>query len=142
MLFRGPFRPYDREAAASFVSAVLAGQLPYELKQAYPDGVTFELFDQSTCTHATAASAAAAKAGGPIQIADIKAGLGMLAPQDAPSLLARLPQSVVRDGRIVPVCSELAELVVGAPAPASTPAMSIGEQEKLREARLRRFGAG
>jgi hypothetical protein len=140
MLFRGPFRAYDSEAGASFVGAVLDGRLPYELKQAYPDGATFQLFDQSSSTHARAASAAAAKGGGPVQIADVQAGLGMLAPQDAQSLLARLPQSVVRDGHILPVRSELVELI-GAPAAAPTPAMSTGEQEELRQARLRRFGA-
>lgn len=140
MLFRGPFRAYNSEAAASFVGAVLTGQLPYELKQAYPDGVTFELFDNSSCTHARAVAAAAVKAGAPVEIADVTAGLGMLAPQDARSLLARLPQSVVRDGNILPVRSEVAELVCSSATACPQP-VSTDEQEKLRRARLRRFGA-
>ncbi len=38
MLYRGPFRPYP--AAAAFVREVLAGYLPYELKERHPDGDT------------------------------------------------------------------------------------------------------
>jgi hypothetical protein len=36
MLRRGPFRPWSE--AAPFVREAMAGYLPYELKQARPDG--------------------------------------------------------------------------------------------------------
>ena len=145
MLFRGPFRAYENAAASSFATAVLGGQIPYELKQAYPNGVTFRLFDQCASTYAQAAASAAAKGGGPVQLGDLEGGHGMLAPQDAQRLLGRLPQSVLRDGALVPVRAEVAALigapVPGAPGSAAAPARSASEQEALRNARLRRFDA-
>ena len=57
----------------------------------------------------------------------------MLAPQPPQRLLERLPANVVRDGRLVPVRAEVAELLGRA---TDGPAV---DADAVRAARLRRF---
>ena len=99
LLFRGPFRPWSD--AEALVRDVAAGYCPLELRQRHPDGVSFEIMDCADRTHAQGAADAAAR--GVVGIDDVKRGATMLAPQPPQRLLERLPEAVVRDGRLVPV---------------------------------------
>jgi len=134
MMHRGPFRPYAE--AAPFVREVMAGYLPYELKQRHPDGVLFEpLLDFCHATYAEAsASAVAARGGGVMDLQALHAGGDLLVPQG--QLLERLPKSVLRNGAVVPVRDEIAALIGGRGAEAGAPAP---DAEAVRAARLRRF---
>ena len=134
MMHRGPFRPYAE--AAPFVREVMAGYLPYELKQRHPDGVLFEpLLDFCHATYAEAsASAVAARGGGVMDLQALHAGGDLLVPQGR--LLERLPKSVLRNGAVVPVRDEIAALIGGRGAEAGAPAP---DAEAVRAARLRRF---
>ena len=142
MMHRGPFRPYAE--AAPFVREVMAGYLPYELKQRHPDGLLFEpLLDFCHATYAEAsASAVAARGGGGglgggggvMDLQALHAGSDLLVPQGR--LLERLPKSVMRNGTVVPVRDEIAALVGGRGAEAGAPAP---DAEAVRAARLRRF---
>lgn len=142
MMHRGPFRPYAE--AAPFVREVMAGYLPYELKQRHPDGLLFEpLLDFCHATYAEAsASAVAARGGGSglgggggvMDLQALHAGSDLLVPQGR--LLERLPKSVMRNGTVVPVRDEIAALVGGRGAEAGAPAP---DAEAVRAARLRRF---
>ncbi|XP_003384072.1 PREDICTED: UBX domain-containing protein 11-like isoform X2 [Amphimedon queenslandica] len=46
MLFSGPFRPYTDPMTQNFIQDLLDGYFPSELKEAYPEGVPFELNDK------------------------------------------------------------------------------------------------
>jgi len=162
MLYRGPFRPFGAEEASGFAEQVMAGYLPHELQQRHPSGFELELHDCTSETHACALAAAharAAAARGIAGLADLDAVYALLAPQSAEQLVRKLPESVVRDGSVVPVRSEVAALLgaahLGAPA-AKGKAVVLGrggsqqgaahdaqhDAEAVREARLRRFGGG
>ena len=142
MMHRGPFRPYAE--AAPFVREVMAGYLPYELKQRHPDGLLFEpLLDFCHATYAEAAASAVAArggggglggGGGVMDLQALHAGSDLLVPQGR--LLERLPKSVMRNGTVVPVRDEIAALVGGRGAEAGAPAP---DAEAVRAARLRRF---
>ena len=162
MLYRGPFRPFGAEEASGFAEHVMAGFLPHELQQRHPSGFELELHDCTSETHACALAAAharAAAARGIAGLADLDAVYALLAPQSAEQLVRKLPESVVRDGTVVPVRSEVAALLgaahLGAPAAKGksvVPGRGGSEQnaahdaqhdaEAVREARLRRFGGG
>jgi len=140
MMHRGPFRPYAE--AAPFVREVMAGYLPYELKQRHPGGVLFEpLLDFCHATYAEAAASAVAArggggggGGGVVDLQALHAGSDLLVPQGR--LLERLPKSVLRNGAVVPVRDEIAALVGGRGAEAGAPA---ADGEAVRAARVRRF---
>ena len=73
---------------------------------------------------------------GVVGLDDVKRGATMLAPQPPQRLLERLPEAVVRDGRLVPVRAEVAELLGRA---TDGPAV---DADAVRAARLRRFEEG
>ena len=151
-----------------FARQVMAGHVPHELAMRFPDGrFGFELHDCSDASHSEAQALAAAKSraadaakqGGGTgacigTLDDVMDGAAaLLAPQSADQLLGRLPQSVVRDGNLVPVRAELAEML-GRQAPtAAVPSRRAEAQaahagaadgadlRALRAARLRRFEA-
>ena len=133
LLFRGPFRPWSD--AEALVRDVAAGYCPLELRQRYPDGVSFEIMDCADRTHAQGAADAAAR--GVVGIDDVKRGATMLAPPPPQRLLERLPEAVVRDGRLVPVRAEVAELLGR-----STDDGPAVDADAVRAARLRRFEEG
>jgi len=45
MLRRGPFRTYDLESSQAFFKDVLDGYFPFELKEAFPRGVAFDVLN-------------------------------------------------------------------------------------------------
>ena len=120
--------------AEALVRDVAAGYCPLELRQRYPDGVSFEIMDCADRTHAQGVADAAAR--GIVGLDDVKHGATMLAPQPPQRLLERLPAAVVRDGRVVPVRAEVAELLGRA---TDGPAV---DADAVRAARLRRFEDG
>ncbi|KAJ8603478.1 hypothetical protein CTAYLR_005121 [Chrysophaeum taylorii] len=82
MLRAGPFRPFSGDSARAFVRDVLDGYFPAEFKSAYPDGVPFDVVDE------TGEAYTSGKALGPTPDA----------------FLAKLPKSVVdKRGRILEV---------------------------------------
>ena len=153
MLYRGPFRPFGSSYCATFVEQCMAGYLPHELQQSHPKGFRLELHERCAETFAEAHAAASARAsgGGAARAAGV-GGLGsgeaLLAPQRAEHLLSKLPESVLRDGNVVPVRAELAEILGvrdnrrqasgGVGREAGTAAQH--DAAAVREARLRRFG--
>ena len=136
-----------REHSRTRVRAPLAsqGHVPYELRERHPHGALFETHDASHTTHAESARAACAAANGVHDLASVRGGRMLVAPQSADELLQRLPASVVRDGRLLPIRSELAEMIrkpaacAGAHDRDSASASAL-DRDAVREARLRRFG--
>ena len=150
MLYRGPFRQFGAATADVFAQQVMAGMVPNELQDRHPEGVGFELHDRTGATH-EAAQAAAAAAHAPTtahgggarvsSLTDLPYGAdALLAPTTADQLLQRLPSSVLRDGAVLPVRDEIAELLGRRPAAAA--AAPPVDPDAVRAARLRRFGGG
>lgn len=153
MLYRGPFRPMNEVSATLFAQQVMAGMVPNELQERFPDGFGLQLHDKTSTTHAHAHADAAAthvaRAKGPAGarlrgLSDVGGGAdALLAPQSAEQLLQRLPDNVVRDGNLLPVRSDVAELLgVGRRAAAAHGPADENDVQAVRAARLRRFGGG
>jgi hypothetical protein len=131
MLYRGPFRSFGVDSNDHFARQVMAGFLPLELQERYTDGCGLEVHDSTGVTHAHAQAAAIEQhsaRGRPNDgcrssiagLADVRDGAAaLLAPQPAEQLLRAMPLSVVRDGNVLPVRSEIATLI-GAGAGAAT----------------------
>ena len=47
LLRRGPFRKYTEDTARAFVSDIVDGYFPYELKDTSPEGIVFDIVDRS-----------------------------------------------------------------------------------------------
>ena len=157
MLYRGPFRPFGSEEATLFMQQVMAGMVPHELHQRHPDGCVFELHNSTAQTHSQAQADAHARSNASVAhvvgLGDVAGGAALLAPQRAHDVLRRLPQAVVHgDGNVVPIRSEVAQLMglhaAGAAAPSNHEAghQPQGEgqgqghaSKELRAARLRHF---
>ena len=153
MLYRGPFRPFGARDADLFSRQVMSGHMPHELNMRHPDGLRLELHDKCGVTHAQAHADAAAHraaavkrsaAGGVAGVAglrDLANGAdALLAPRGADQLLQRLPASVLRDGNVMPVRNDIAELLGIAARREEKPCQD--DMQAVRAARLRRFGAG
>ncbi len=143
MLYRGPFRPWPGDEARRFVREVAGGRLPRELQAAHPAGALFDIRDASDSTHARAAATASATSARVVGVAGREAGATLLAPQSREQLLARLPSAVVRKGDVLAVRSEIADMLGGRRPPLAPYSAKDGpDMEKLRAARLQRFGVG
>ena len=148
MLYRGPFRPFGERAADVFAQQVMAGMVPNELQDRHPDGLGFELHDKCDTTHAAALAAATSQAaaarapGGAARVTSLgdmpRGADALLAPTNPEQLLQRLPSNVLRDGNMLPVRDEIAELL-GRRANKGAAAAPV-DADAVRAARLRRFG--
>ena len=137
MLYRGPFRPFGSTEADGFAAQLMSGHAPHELDCRYPAGFCFQIYDH--CQTAYAAAVAMASGTGRARVAgldELQSGAALLQPQPVERLLQKLPPSVLRDGNIVPVRSELEQLLGAKP---SAPAAEVQRpnQEAMRAARLR-----
>ena len=56
LIRRGPFRPFSDAPTRAFAQDVLDGFFPFELKDMYPDGVTFDVTDRSSVSGAASNS--------------------------------------------------------------------------------------
>ncbi len=89
MIKRGPFRSIDSKSYRVFVTDIMDGYFPSEYREEYPDGVIFDLIDKHSVDY---------KVGGE---EDIKNQMS------ASNFLARLPKTIVRNGEIIDVRSDI-----------------------------------
>eukprot|EP01138_Halocafeteria_seosinensis_P005025 gb/GECG01005138.1/.p1 GENE.gb/GECG01005138.1/~~gb/GECG01005138.1/.p1 ORF type:complete len:570 (+),score=103.94 gb/GECG01005138.1/:1-1710(+) len=139
MLRRGPFRQYDTESAEAFFTDVMDGYFPYELKDEFPEGVVFKLFDKSDKKFEETGDKAVNKCqfsafngegqrlGGESaqrpasgNYRDAPSNVKSLAQVGDPSIalssrdfLNRLPTNVVRNGNVVGIRSEVSSFMHG-----------------------------
>mmetsp|Transcript_26762 Transcript_26762/g.48241 ORF Transcript_26762/g.48241 Transcript_26762/m.48241 type:complete len:407 (-) Transcript_26762:22-1242(-) len=85
------FKPYSSHEAQSILSDILEGYFPHDLKRKYPDGVPMKVVDYTDQQF----TGQEQKVFG---VHDAKTGL-----KSADEFLADLPESVIRDGQIIPV---------------------------------------
>jgi len=94
-----PFRPYSSHHAQSLLSDLLDGYFPFDLKKKYPDGVPLSVVD---------------KTGEPFRPQD--PGIRSVEDQDLGFLskeqfLAQLPDSVIKQGKVIPIKEDLARML-------------------------------
>lgn len=92
-----PFRPYSSNEAQSMLSDILDGYFPYDLKKKYPDGVPLRSIDRTTEMF---------KSSGSIQGVN-DPSLGLLSKDQ---FLAQLPESVIREGNIIPIREDISKI--------------------------------
>ena len=107
----GRLRPWHEKATRAFMRDMLDGYFPYELKESHPDGVAFKLVDSSDMAFADAAKAAkdvAAKRGNVRGLASLEEAPMQLGRTQ---YLSKLPEAVIRNGKVVNVRAEVAALM-------------------------------
>jgi hypothetical protein len=143
MLFAGPFRDFREPTTQMFLKDVHDGYFPYELKERFPDGVPFAVTDRRHTPYGSAPGATAADpasvaakstgyvlGGGGVPsrlVATTASGAASGATTTTTAagttvagtaggtaaLLARLPPTVVHNGRLVDVRAGIAEALAG-----------------------------
>lgn len=92
------FKPYSSNEAQSILSDILDGYFPYDLKRKYPDGIPLRLVDKTDEMY---------KAGTSNVLGPNDPGNGLLSKDQ---FLEQLPESVIRNGNIVPVREDIAKM--------------------------------
>ena len=98
MVKRGPFRPITSTSYKEFVRDIIDGYFPNEFRDMYPDGVIFDLKDNRHIDYVI---------GGKDDI-DMKL--------TAAQLLGKMPKSVVRNGNIIDIRSEISNRITSSNA--------------------------
>ena len=94
MVKRGPFRPITSSSYKEFVRDILDGFFPNEFREMYPDGVIFDLKDNRHIDY----------------IIGSKEDLDM--KLTAAQLLGKIPKTVVRNGNIIDIRSEISNRLI------------------------------
>jgi hypothetical protein len=95
-----PFRPYSSHQAQSLLSDLLDGFFPFDLKKKYPDGVPLSVVDKTSEPFRPQDS------GGIRSVED--QDLGFLSKEQ---FLAQLPDSVIKEGKVIPIKEDLARML-------------------------------
>ena len=94
-----PFRPYSSHEAQSLLSDLLDGFFPYDLKKKYPDGVPLSVVDKTNEPFRP-------------QDSNIRSvedrDLGFLSKEQ---FLGQLPDSVIKDGKVIPIKEDIARIL-------------------------------
>jgi UBX domain-containing protein 11 len=112
MIQRGPFRYSHSESYRSFMSDILDGYYPSELKERYPDGVIFDLIDRHDIDYDEEDTSAA--------------------KMSVSTMLDKLPSTVIRNGLVMRIRDEVTAHVSKASStepPAFLLSPSITEEE-------------
>ncbi len=129
LIRKGPFRPYSDPEALAFLADLEDGYFPYELKDEYPQGVPFRLTDKTSEPYQAVPESdpfpgAGAKLGGAAggdarrsrllnlkSVASLSDGSDQLPRGDRAGFLSRLPERVIRNGRIIEVREAISVLI-------------------------------
>jgi hypothetical protein len=93
------FRPYSSHEAQSLLSDILEGYFPHDLKRKFPDGVPLKVVDYTDQQFTGQEQRV-------FGVHDAKTGL-----KSAEEFLADLPESVIRDGKIIPIRAGLEKIL-------------------------------
>ncbi|KAJ9527692.1 hypothetical protein QJQ45_025966 [Haematococcus lacustris] len=122
-LHRGPCRPWQHVGTAAILADLLDGYFPGPLKQEYPDGVPIKVVDRSTESYQEAyppkqpqsgGSGARGGQGGVHSWQDLEEAQGR--PLSRDKFLAKLPQTVIKNGKVMDIRGGVGRLLNG-PAP-------------------------
>ncbi|RDD38344.1 UBX domain-containing protein 11 [Trichoplax sp. H2] len=121
-LYEGPFRYYDEPYAQQFIRDICDGYFPSELQSRHPDGVPFQIYDHRETEYRNQrldnfpglGNILGGKSNPPgnmvsrrnkVKVTSKLAGK----PVTVDKFLSKLPESVIRDGKIVNIRSDIKE---------------------------------
>mmetsp|Transcript_27606 Transcript_27606/g.60406 ORF Transcript_27606/g.60406 Transcript_27606/m.60406 type:complete len:406 (-) Transcript_27606:721-1938(-) len=115
-LHRAAPRPYTDAAARGIINDIVDGYFPYSLKSDFPDGVPIKVVDR---THESMASAAPRGQQGNIRtFHDIEAA--DQAPLSKDKFLSKLPQAIIKNGKVIDIRGEIGKVMAGGPGAAGS----------------------
>lgn len=148
-----PFRSFAAESARAFVSDLVDGYFPYEMKDSHPDGVPFKLVNKTDQTHEAGFKAFSGQAarldggggggggegggyalggggcyGGNVTGLDEgAAGVGGGGGNGSKRVnyLNKLPNAVIRNGKVIEVRSEIEAMLGGGEISKKSPEVSV-----------------
>jgi hypothetical protein len=113
----GPFRPYQWDITRALLNDIADGYFPYEFKDKHPDGVRLEAVDRieqmySKFTETDKKLAQYNKDHGNVKdlsyLNILSDGEGKM---DKETFLNQLPKNVIRNGKVIPIRSEIGEMM-------------------------------
>ncbi|KXZ46755.1 hypothetical protein GPECTOR_41g720 [Gonium pectorale] len=123
-----PAKPFADSASSAVLRDIMDGYFPYVLKNDFPDGVPLRVVDRSGESIDSAAggrpggggrAAGGGSRGGNIHSWDeIDSHAGAAEPMSREKFLSRLPQAVIKNGKVIEVRGDIARML-GGPGSAS-----------------------
>lgn len=120
LMFGGPFRPYSDPITQQCLQDIMDGYFPSELQSRYPGGVPFEVQDKRDIVFedrrtallfpGTGQSLAAEENAKSLKVESHTPGHKQ---QSVDQFLSQLPQSVIKDGKIIDVRSGVENVIKG-----------------------------
>ena len=122
-----PFAPFTEPSARALVQDLVDGYSPYQLREDFPDGACLVLVDKSGLDYGLAAApgggprppagAGPGPAGNVRGLSDLGRGGGKGAPMSKEDYLKKLPQAVIKNGKMIPVRGGIEEMLSGRARP-------------------------
>lgn len=107
-----PFRPFDWDITKSFLMDIIEGFFPYEFKEKYPEGVRMKTVDKTGENYTRLMATTTEVSKGNIKDLETLKNRGEIHQQMSKhTYLNKLPQHVIRNGKIVPVRSEVNKIL-------------------------------
>ncbi|XP_020622352.1 UBX domain-containing protein 11-like isoform X1 [Orbicella faveolata] len=120
LMFGGPFRPYSDPVTQQCMQDLMDGFFPSELQARYPDGVPFEVQDKRDVVFEDRRTALLFPGTGQSLVTEedvknhkVESQTPGQKQQSVDQFLSRLPQSVIKDGKIIDVRSGVANVIKG-----------------------------
>ncbi|KAG2488049.1 hypothetical protein HYH03_013354 [Edaphochlamys debaryana] len=116
-----PAKPFSDPATNAVLRDILDGYFPYVLKRDFPDGVplrvvdrTHESIENSPMRRAGAAGGVGASGAGNIRsFGDIEVNAGAGDPESRDKFLSRLPQAVIKNGKVIEIRGDVSRMLGG-----------------------------
>lgn len=120
LMFRGPFRPYSDPVTQQCMQDIMDGYFPSELQTRHPGGVPFEVQDKRDIVFEDRRTALLFPGTGQSLAGEENARSHRVEShtpgqkqQSVDQFLSRLPQSVIKDGKIIDVRSGVENVIKG-----------------------------
>lgn len=121
LMFGGPFRPYSDPVTQQCMKDIMDGYFPSELQSRYPDGIPFEVQDKRDVVYEDRRTALLFPGEGQSLVDDENSDKNLKVESQPPGqrqqsmeqFLSRLPQSVIKEGKIIDVRSGVASVIKG-----------------------------
>lgn len=113
-IHRAAARPFSDPVCRAVLRDILDGYFPALLKAEFPDGVPISLVEntsESITSMTTAHDSGNSRAGNVHTFADLEAGANVSAPMTRDRFLERLPQAIIRNGKVMDIREEVGRML-------------------------------
>ncbi|KAK3747756.1 hypothetical protein QZH41_008788, partial [Actinostola sp. cb2023] len=118
IMFAGPFRPYNDPTTKQCMQDFMDGYFPSELQSRFPDGVPFNVIDKRDIVYQDRRTEILFPGAGQSLLKDNQERASVKVTSEIPgpkssvdNFLSRLPQSVIKAGKIIDVRSGIEETI-------------------------------